>query len=197
MEGNSGHRGRTAVNSGNSPQSGGTRNACLALRDAVREDFEAVKSLETICGLSVWTLDDYLRASREDGWIFHVAVDEKEVVGYILARLITRSGSKPGVSSGEGNQQKRLKSFSGDEYELYAIGVLPNLRRWGIGRELLKSAFKRESEGDPLSVFLEVRRNNAAAIRFYEDFGFQIVGSRPEYYRDPTDDAVLMEYRTR
>jgi len=40
-------------------------------------------------------------------------------------------------------------------------------------------------------VFLEVRASNLAARKLYERVGFIEAGSRPRYYRDPAEDAVV------
>ena len=39
---------------------------------------------------------------------------------------------------------------------------------------------------------LEVRTSNARAIALYERFGFRSAGTRPRYYRDTGEDAVIM-----
>ena len=42
-------------------------------------------------------------------------------------------------------------------------------------------------------VLLEVRKSNASAIRFYEGFGFKVLGERKDYYSNPVEDAFVME----
>ena len=39
---------------------------------------------------------------------------------------------------------------------------------------------------------LEVRAGNRPAIQFYLKNGFEQVGRRPNYYRDPQEDAIIM-----
>ena len=39
---------------------------------------------------------------------------------------------------------------------------------------------------------LEVRASNAPAIALYRKHGFQEAGRRKDYYRDPTEDALLL-----
>jgi ribosomal-protein-alanine N-acetyltransferase len=41
-------------------------------------------------------------------------------------------------------------------------------------------------------VFLEVRQSNQAAQTMYLKFGFVVDGSRPHYYVDNNEDALLM-----
>ncbi len=42
-------------------------------------------------------------------------------------------------------------------------------------------------------IFLEVRESNAAALVLYKNLGFEITGRRPNYYRDPTESALLLQ----
>ena len=76
------------------------------------------------------------------------------------------------------------------ERELLYIAVASAHRRHGVASGLLKHAIKRF----PGTWFLEVRESNAAAVRLYEIAGFQIVGHRPEYYRDPVETAIVMRF---
>jgi len=39
---------------------------------------------------------------------------------------------------------------------------------------------------------LEVRASNAPAIRLYDKLGFVEVGSRPGYYHNPKEDALIL-----
>ncbi|MCG4308343.1 ribosomal-protein-alanine N-acetyltransferase, partial [Enterococcus lactis] len=43
-----------------------------------------------------------------------------------------------------------------------------------------------------LHVFLEVRLSNEAARKLYESEKFRILGKRKSYYRNPTEDAIIM-----
>ena len=41
-------------------------------------------------------------------------------------------------------------------------------------------------------IYLEVRKNNVSAIRFYEKNNFKIIDIKKDYYQNPTDDALIM-----
>ena len=49
-----------------------------------------------------------------------------------------------------------------------------------------------ERAGTECEYTLEVRTSNAPAIALYERFGFRSAGTRPRYYRDNGEDAVIM-----
>ncbi|MGH2927484.1 MAG: ribosomal protein S18-alanine N-acetyltransferase, partial [Solirubrobacteraceae bacterium] len=75
-------------------------------------------------------------------------------------------------------------------WHLMNIAVEPRMRRRGIARALLEQMIERA--GPELEYTLEVRTSNAAAIALYESFGFRSAGTRPRYYRDNGEDAVIM-----
>jgi ribosomal-protein-alanine N-acetyltransferase len=70
------------------------------------------------------------------------------------------------------------------------IAVEEPLRRRGIGSALLAALIERA--GSEESYTLEVRPSNPGAIALYERFGFRTAGTRPRYYRDTGEDAVIM-----
>ena len=64
------------------------------------------------------------------------------------------------------------------------------MRGKGIGRALLLELENILSEKSD-AVFLEVRRSNVSARRLYESCGFSAIGERRNYYKLPTEDAIL------
>jgi ribosomal-protein-alanine N-acetyltransferase len=75
-------------------------------------------------------------------------------------------------------------------WHLMNIAVDPPARRQGLAGQLLDAMFERA--GQDASYTLEVRASNQPAITLYERFGFRSAGSRPRYYRDTGEDAVIM-----
>lgn len=82
--------------------------------------------------------------------------------------------------------------FAADEAELGDIAVLPESRGRGLGRWLLEAALAEAARRGARTVYLEVRESNTAARRLYERAGFDTAGVRPDYYTQPTEDAILM-----
>ena len=70
------------------------------------------------------------------------------------------------------------------------VAVSPALRRRGIARALFAELERRLPEIDEL--FLEVRASNSGAIALYRTLGFEQVGRRPNYYLDPSEDALIL-----
>jgi [ribosomal protein S18]-alanine N-acetyltransferase len=75
-------------------------------------------------------------------------------------------------------------------WHLMNVAVDPAARRRGVGRQLLEAMISRAGVEEPYT--LEVRTSNAPAIALYERFGFRSAGTRPRYYRDTGEDALIM-----
>lgn len=78
-----------------------------------------------------------------------------------------------------------------DTADIYSVAVSPGYRGKNIGKCLLEEFFSALPY-DVNSVGLEVRESNLPAIKLYEGFGFERVGLRKNFYRDPRENAVLM-----
>ncbi len=79
------------------------------------------------------------------------------------------------------------------EAELLKIAVRNANRKRGIGRFLFEHLFAELQKRKVTSLFLEVRSGNFTALDFYDKHGFLRVGSRPNYYTDPPDDAIILK----
>lgn len=79
-----------------------------------------------------------------------------------------------------------------DEAHIATLATHPEFRRQGIAKKLLTHALKYLMEEGAGSSFLEVRESNAAAQEMYRKFGFEEAGRRPRYYKDNSEDAILM-----
>ncbi|GAA4477839.1 ribosomal protein S18-alanine N-acetyltransferase [Rhodococcus olei] len=84
-----------------------------------------------------------------------------------------------------------LGTTSDAESEVHTIGVDPTHRRRGLGSVLLAELL-RLADGHGGPVFLEVRTDNEAAIALYRREGFEIVGTRRNYYQPSGADAYTM-----
>lgn len=79
-----------------------------------------------------------------------------------------------------------------DEMNILNLAVDDELRRKGIGSDLIKFALRDGVSRGAGTVILEVRCSNEAAIRLYEKFGFRKAAVRKGYYDNPKEDALLM-----
>ncbi len=82
-------------------------------------------------------------------------------------------------------------SFVADEAELLRIFVKENFRRKKIGSQLIADTITALKEERVSVFYLEVRKDNHAAIGFYINKGFKEVGERTDYYQNPSGDALV------
>ncbi len=82
--------------------------------------------------------------------------------------------------------------FCIDEADLANIATLPDMRGKGLGGALLDRMLIESRNIGVLRTFLEVRESNAPAKGLYLSRGFKEIGKRRKYYRNPTEDAVIM-----
>ena len=140
----------------------------MEIRRARPDDASAIAELESECFSDPWSFKDILSYICQDSGICYVALEDGRVIAYLLGRLIAPEG------------------------EIYRIAVTKEKRRRGIGYRLLSFMIKTERGRGLESLFLEVRMQNAAARALYRSHGFEEISIRKNYYKNPTDDAVIM-----
>ena len=84
-----------------------------------------------------------------------------------------------------------------DELHVNNVASHQDFRRIGIGRSLMEAAIDEAGRRGVAHVILEVRASNEAAQLLYRDLGFGFVGRRRDYYRLPTEDALVMKLNFR
>lgn len=81
------------------------------------------------------------------------------------------------------------------EGEITNVATHPDFRRRGIACEVLDFLKRESAERGIDSLYLEVRRSNTPAQGLYEKSGFEVVGERKGFYKNPKEDAVLMGWK--
>lgn len=77
-----------------------------------------------------------------------------------------------------------------DEAEILTLAVMPQTRRQGLGRSLIRAAAHHARKLGANSLFLEVAANNIAAQALYRGQGFAAVGRRKAYYGAQDADVL-------
>lgn len=78
------------------------------------------------------------------------------------------------------------------ELHINNLAVLPEHRRQGLARRLLDAVLAAAEAEGASTATLEVRRSNRAALSLYESLDFRTTAVRPDYYRDPVEDALIL-----
>ena len=76
-----------------------------------------------------------------------------------------------------------------DEEELLLIAVIPEHRRRGLGKRLLRDLFDTAASRGTRRIFLEMRDGNPA-VRLYLEQGFEQIGRRRDYYRSASGGPI-------
>lgn len=127
-----------------------------------------VAALEAICFSDPWSERSVASELTNPLSLWMVGLEKEQVVGYV------------GSQSVEG------------EADMMNVAVHPDYRRRGIARDLVTHLIAALAEKGVCSLTLEVRASNAPAIALYEKMGFVQVGCRPNYYRNPKEDALIL-----
>lgn len=124
------------------------------------------------------------KASFEDNWSMQ-AIKDMYLSDYDKAALIEVDDKVIGYINWRQNEF---------EAELLRIAIINDYRGRGISHLLMEYMLTSINKtGSDVSVFLEVRKHNPAAIALYKKHGFEEIGIRKNYYDKPIDDAVLMK----
>jgi ribosomal-protein-alanine N-acetyltransferase len=146
----------------------------VSIERMTEHDLVEVCAIEEVSELSAWGWDAYHNElqSRSDTIMLVARPDpvprEHQVAGFIVARLYA------------------------DELHVNNVAVRPEFRGQGIGSDLLQTTLEQARERGAKTAQLEVRAGNAEAQKLYQRCGFTVVGRRKNYYREPTEDALLM-----
>jgi ribosomal-protein-alanine N-acetyltransferase len=145
----------------------------LLIDPMTEHDLVEVCAIEEMSELSAWGWDAYHNELQSHtDTIMLVArlskAHEHKIAGFIVARLIA------------------------DEVHVNNVAVRPEFRGRRLGLTLLQTTLAQARNRSAKTAQLEVRAGNQAALRLYHQCGFVVVGRRKNYYRGPTEDALLM-----
>ncbi|MCE2422903.1 MAG: ribosomal protein S18-alanine N-acetyltransferase [Gemmatimonadetes bacterium] len=80
--------------------------------------------------------------------------------------------------------------------QLANLAVAEGARRRGLGRRLAREAVAASALRGARRIFLEVREGNVPALTLYEELGFEALSVRPDYYSNPSEDAIVLARTT-
>ena len=127
-----------------------------------------IAELEKLCFSDPWSENSIASElnNRLSCWL--VALDGDSVVGYVGSQTVL------------------------GETDMMNIAVHPGYRKLGIATEMINALVCTLREQGSKSLMLEVRASNEPAKALYEKMGFEAVGVRKNYYRNPKEDALIL-----
>ena len=153
----------------------------VEIRRMVEADVAQVVAIE-----NCW---DYLSKWGKEGYL--------QVLGkpFLFCPLVAAVESSGRTSPGEAGTLAgaAVLALMVDHGELCNLMVPPRYLGKRVGRQLLARCLEVARQRQLTRILLEVRHSNQRAIRFYRRNRFRIVSRRKNYYRDPPEDAWVME----
>lgn len=110
--------------------------------------------------------DNYLLKNNDN--IFEIS-NEEDLIGYIIFHI------------------------TDDFTDIYKIFIRDNDKRKGYATDLLNKVIELAKRYNSKKIMIEVRSKNVSAINFYKNNGFEQISIRKDYYKNPTDDALIFE----
>jgi len=145
----------------------------IHIRWMIRRDMADVLAIETESFEFPWSEEDFIRCLRQRNCIGMVAELDDRVVGFMIYEL----------------HKNRLHILN--------FAVAGQLRRLGIGTQMVAKLVGKLSEQRRSRILLEVRETNLPAQLFFRGAGFRAVSVLHEFYEDTPEDAYLMQFRYR
>lgn len=127
-----------------------------------------VAELEGICFSDPWSERSVAGELDNPLSVWLVCMDGERVLGYVGSQTVM------------------------DESDMMNVAVHPEARRRGIAEKLIMSLVSELKSRGSRSLALEVRASNEPAKKLYEKLGFLLTGRRPNYYRNPKEDALIL-----
>ena len=126
-----------------------------------------IAALERVCFSDPWSEKSILSELENPLSCWLVAMDGERLAGYVGSQTVL------------------------GETDMMNVAVRPEYRRKGLGKELILSLIEALRQRESRCLTLEVRDSNAPARALYEGLGFQEIGRRKNYYRNPKEDALI------
>ena len=128
-----------------------------------------VAALEKVCFSMPWSENSIRSELTNPLSLWFVAEENGSLLGYIGSQAVM------------------------DEADVMNVAVVPDRRREGIAQKLVEALVAALNEKGVHALLLEVRASNEPAKALYERQGFTQVGRRPNYYRNPKEDALILK----
>lgn len=139
----------------------------ITFRQMTLEDLASIKKILTSKYDNFWSYDTLELELKNPYSLFLVALNGTEIIGFGGFRQIL------------------------DNADIMNIVVRKDMRRVGVGSELLSEILRQAKKKKIVTVSLEVNTKNTPALKLYEKFNFKTINIRKKYYNN-IDDALLM-----
>jgi [ribosomal protein S18]-alanine N-acetyltransferase len=143
--------------------------APLLLRRATIADIGAILDIEKSCSTVTWSAAAFHdELAQENNLNFVAEHAGGTMCGFLFAMV------------------------AADEVHINTVAVAPQFRRKNIATFLIARAAQEAMRRNAVTMYIEVRSKNAAALALYKKLGFVVRWVRKKYYADNDEDAIVM-----
>jgi ribosomal-protein-alanine N-acetyltransferase len=140
----------------------------ITIQRMTQDDIEEIARLERLCFSDPWAKENFREELRRRVSVPLVVKSGQTIIGYMCLWHIE------------------------DQMEIANFAVSPDFRERGVGRKMMEKVLWEAKERGCTNLILSVRESNLSAIRLYTSDGFVEVRRRRGYYREPSEDAIIM-----
>lgn len=140
------------------------------IRWLIRRDMDEVLNIEKSSFEFPWSEEEFLCCLRQRNCIGTVAELDHQIVGFMIYEL----------------HQSMLRILN--------FAVLPEMRRQGVGQQMVQRLIDKLSQQRRREIVLEVRETNLGAQLFFAGSGFRALSVLRNHYDDTFEDAYYMRY---
>lgn len=140
----------------------------ILIEESTPQDIPAMVSIENECFSEPWSEKGF-QSAFNDGISYFISAKADEIlVGYAGMYNVL------------------------DEGYVYNLAVSKEFRGNKIGKKLIENLICYSKNKNLSFLSLEVRKSNHIAIGLYEKSGFEVVGTRKDFYNLPKEDGIIM-----
>jgi ribosomal-protein-alanine N-acetyltransferase len=141
------------------------------IRRMKEEDLRAVREIENLSFSNPWSENTFRGEIQNASISYPLVVVLKpggKVIGYIIFWHVR------------------------EDVQINNIAFHPDFRGRGLGEALTRHVIGKVRKAGATFMTLEVRPSNVPAVALYKKLGFEILGTRKNYYTNPPEDAYMM-----
>lgn len=146
-------------------------NLDVQIRWLIRRDMTEVLRIEQASAKTPWTDEDFLCCLRQRNCIGMVAEHNHKILGFMIYEL----------------HKSRLHILN--------FAVAPELRRHGIGSQMILRLIDKLSQQRRSEILIEIREGNLDAQLFFKNQNFKAVCVLRRHFDDTEEDAYIMQFR--
>lgn len=162
---------KDSLNSVSAPLEISSKNAVadgLIIRHMEERDVKEIAKLASLSFSEPWSEKAYIQTLYNPLYLSLVTYKDDEFLGFADVTSVCGEAS------------------------LNNIAVKEEYRQKGVATSLINTLIDKLKENGIVSLTLEVRPSNTPAISLYKKIGFKVCGRRRDFYKKPTEDALIL-----